>query len=83
VQVAYLHSDDGKEPPQADPRTLTAGGMPNLPGYRARAPLAMLRRRAAGNLELFQIAYHDMGHLVKLTGTDRTIDKARHFFYAV
>ena len=81
VQVAYLNSDDGKEPPKGNILTQSSAGVPNLEGRRARVPLAMLRRRAAGNIELFQIAYHDFGHTIK-TVADRKLDQGRHFFYA-
>ncbi len=76
VQVADPDTADGA--PLVGLPNATGGSLP-LPGNRARHPLAMLRLRASGQLEVFQIAHFDLTHRVKLTADGVTA--ARHFFY--
>lgn len=73
----------------ADPDTETGGPAPGLPNAsggavalkdgRARHPLAMLRLRESGRLDLFQVTYFDLQHRVKLAADQKTA--SRHFFW--
>jgi len=74
VQCANPDTDDGKvgEPNRQ-------GGARPLSGFRARHPVAMLRERADGRIDLYQIAFFDVQHRVQQQeGATRIL---RHFFY--
>ena len=75
VQVADPNTPDGElgDSPGGN------GGAVALPGRRARHPLAMLRERKDGRLDLFQITFFDLQHRAAL-GADRK-SAARHFFW--
>jgi hypothetical protein len=60
VQVAYFDSADGTEPPKTTGGKSASGGVPLLPGRRARWPLAMLRQRKNGTVDLFQVTHGDL-----------------------
>jgi len=75
VQVADPDSEDGS--PSDFPHM--GGAAKALEGNRARHPLARLRAREGGRIELFQITFFDLQHRVALAADGRTA--ARHFFY--
>ena len=75
VQVADPNTPDGE--PGESPGG--SGGAVALPGRRARHPLAMLRERKDGRLDLFQITFFDLQHRPALA-PDRK-NAARHFFW--
>ena len=75
VQVADPNTDDGEQ----GEGTGGSGGAVALPGRRARYPLAMLRERKDGKLDLYQITFFDLQHRPAL-GTDRKT-ATRHFFW--
>lgn len=56
VQVADPDTNDGA----AGTGINAIGGAKPLTGSRARAPLAMLRKRSGGGVDVFQIAYFDL-----------------------
>jgi hypothetical protein len=60
VQVAYFDSLDGEDPPANAGGKSGAGGVPILKGRLARWPLAMLRARTGGRLDVFQITHGDL-----------------------
>lgn len=78
VQVAYYDSEDGTAPPKGAGGNALAGGVPGLPGKRARFPLAMLRRRSSGRIDVFQIVQGDLNH--RADPRDKASEIARHFF---
>jgi hypothetical protein len=80
VQVSDLDTDDGLAPKDSAASGSPAGGVPNLPGRRARWPLAMLRKRLDG-VVMFQSTMHDLQHRRKAATADATADVGRHFFY--
>ena len=75
VQVADPNTDDGE--PGESPGG--SGGAVTLPGRRARHPLAMLRERKDGRLDLFQITFFDLQHRPALASDRKTA--TRHFFW--
>ena len=75
LQVADPNTPDG----EASESHGGSGGAVALPGGRARHPLAMLRERKDGKLDLFQITFFDLQHRVAL-GTDYK-SATRHFFW--
>ena len=75
IQVADPNTDDGA-PGDGNGGT---GGAAARPGRRARYPLAMLRQRKDGKLDLYQITFFDLQHRAAL-GADRTT-ATRHFFW--
>jgi len=76
VQVADCDTDDGSPSPGLPN---TSGGALPLTGGRARYPLAMLRERKSGALDVFQIAFISCSHRVKFAADQTT--PSRHFFY--
>lgn len=89
VQVADLDTASGDAPKTAvgDSPTGFAGasGTLTLPGRRARWPLAMLRKREAGNIVLFQITRYSLGvrSSIPIGKDGKPADSGRHFFYAM
>jgi hypothetical protein len=75
VQVADPDTREG-EPSEG---LNTLGAAKPLPDNRARHPLAMIRERKGGRLELFQITFFDLQHRVALTADQKTAQ--RHFFW--
>jgi hypothetical protein len=75
VQVADPNTEDG-EPGELHNGT---GGAVALPGRRARHPLAMLRERDNGRLDLFQITFFDLQHRAALIADSK--GATRHFFW--
>ncbi len=75
VQVANPSTDDG----EAGEGHAGSTGSVALPGRRTRYPLAMLRERDDGKLDLYQITFFDLQHRAAL-GTDRKT-ATRHFFW--
>ena len=75
VQVANPNTDDGA----AGGGTGGNGGAVALPGRRARHPLAMLRERKDGQLDLYQITFFDLQHRPALAPDRKTA--TRHFFW--
>lgn len=75
VQVADPNTEDGG-PGEGD---RGSGGATALPGRRARHPLAMLRQRKDGRLDLFQITFFDLQHRPALAPDRKTA--TRHFFW--
>lgn len=73
VQVADLNTDDGA-PGQV---ISTSGEARTLSGNRARYPVAMLRERADGRVDLYQIAYFSVQHRI----APRAAGPPRHFFW--
>ena len=74
LQVADPNTDDG-----TPGEGTGSGGAVALPGRRTRYPLAMLRERDEGKLDLYQITFYDLQHRAAL-GTDRKT-ATRHFFW--
>ncbi len=60
VQVATFDSIYGEDPPPNVGGKSGAGGVPLLKGRLARWPLAMLRERKSGRLDVFQITHGDL-----------------------
>jgi hypothetical protein len=79
VQVATLDTENGQPREKDAPPGYSAGGIPGLPGRRARYPLAMIRKRKSGKLALFQIPYFNLQHRAAVR--DAKKDIARHFFW--
>lgn len=77
VQVADPDTNDGG-PLEGLPNA-TGGSLP-LSGNRARHPLAMLRLRKSGRLDLYQVTFFDLQHRVKLAPDQKTA--VRHFFWS-
>jgi hypothetical protein len=75
VQVADPNTDDG----EAGEGHSGSTGSVALPGRRTRYPLAMLRERDDGKLDLYQITFFDLQHRAAL-GEDRKT-ATRHFFW--
>lgn len=75
VQVANPDTADGS----ASDRINAVGGAAPLPGNRARHPIAMVREREDGRVDVFQIAFFDLHHRIAF-GSDRL--PQRHFFYS-
>lgn len=75
VQVADCDTDDGAPAPGLPPPT---GGARPLAGNRARHPLAMLRQRDGGRLDVFQHAFFPLKHRPAFATDGKTI--VRHFF---
>jgi hypothetical protein len=73
VQVADLNTDDGAP----GLVTSSSGEARTLEGNRGRFAVAMLRQRADGRLDVYQIAYHSLRHRVAF----RTAGPPRHFFW--
>lgn len=75
VQVADPSTDDG------EPGEGYAGstGSVALPGRRTRYPLAMLRERKDGKLDLYQITFFDLQHGPALAADGKRA--TRHFFW--
>ncbi|MEQ1861999.1 MAG: hypothetical protein ABMA13_18935 [Chthoniobacteraceae bacterium] len=78
VQVGYLSSENGTDPPPDDEQS-AAGGVPSFTGRRARWPLAMLRQRKDGGLGLFQITHGDLQF--RAQPRSAKVDFARCFFW--
>jgi hypothetical protein len=76
VQVADPETDDGKPAKEAPNRQ---GGARPLSGFRARHPVAMLRTRGDGRLEVFQVAHFNLQHRVQQR--EGTTHILRHFFW--
>jgi hypothetical protein len=79
VQVAYFDSENGEDPPPGSGGPSAVGGIPGISGRRVRYPLAMLRQRKTGQVDLFQIVYSNLTHRAK--PKDDATDIARHFFW--
>ncbi len=79
VQVAYFDSEDGEEPPEGSGGPASAGGVPGLSGRRARYPIAMLRQRASGHVDVFQIVHFALQH--RAQPRNEAAEVARHFFW--
>ena len=79
VQVAYFDSESGEEPPEGSGGPSSIGGIPGISGRRVRYPLAMLRQRSTGQLDLFQIVFFNIVH--RAQPRDDAADVARHFFW--
>jgi hypothetical protein len=79
VQVASFDSEDGEAPPEDSGGPASAGGIAGLKGRRARYPLAMLRQRASGRVDVFQIVHFALQHRAKPRNEAAQI--ARHFFW--
>lgn len=77
VQVAEFDTEDGE--PFEDQSPALAGGVPGLPGRRARYPLALLIKRASGAVDAVQIVHFALQHRAAPRTADATI--ARHFFW--
>lgn len=60
VQVAWIDRDQEREPGEEQGGPGILGGTPILPGRRCRHPLAMLRQRKSGRLDLFQVCYFNL-----------------------
>lgn len=81
VQVADLDTDDGATAVVgAEASGSKAGGVPNLPGRRARQPLAMLVARSTRVVSCHQVTYFHLQHRVR-AAEDPKADAARHFFF--
>ena len=78
VQVAYFDSENGEDSPGGSGGPSSIGGIPGISGRRVRYPIAMLRERSTGQLDLFQIVFFNIAHRAQ----PRTEDVARHFFWA-
>lgn len=76
VQVADCDTDDGSPNPGVP--NASGGALP-LSNNRARYPLAMLRQRKNGSLDVFQIAFFSCQHRAKFAADKTT--PTRHFFY--
>lgn len=79
VQVAYFDSETGEEPPPGSGGPSSIGGIPGLTKRRVRYPIAMLRLRKSGRLDLFQIVFFNVAYRAK--PRDDKTDIARHFFW--
>lgn len=83
VQVANLDTDTGDVPKTAigywGGGTLTLPRLSKTTGPRARWPLAMLRRRDTGSLDLFQVTHFSLQHRVSIKPGET---RGRHFFFA-
>lgn len=79
VQVASFDSDDSGAPPAGSGGPASAGGVPGLLGRRARYPLAMLRQRKSGRVDVFQIVHFALQH--RAQPRNETAQIARHFFW--
>ena len=79
VQVAYFDSENGEDPPPGSGESSAIGGIPGISGRRVRYPLAMLRQRSTGQLDLFQIVYFNVVH--RAQPRNNAADVARHFFW--
>ena len=79
VQVAYFDSESGEEPPEGSGGPSSIGGIPGISGRRVRYPLAMLRQRSTGQLDLFQIVFFNIVH--RAQPRNDADDVARHFFW--
>ena len=79
VQVAYFDSENGEDPPPGSGGPSAIGGIPGISGRRVRYPLAMLRQRSTGQLDLFQIVFFNIVH--RAQPRDSATDLARHFFW--
>ena len=78
VQVGDPDTDDGSALP-AGQLANAAGGASPLSGNRARHPLAMLRQRTSGQLDVYQVTCFDLQHRVALAKDQKTA--TRHFFW--
>ncbi len=76
VQCASPHRLKGDT---KTPAVRSDGAFTDLPGFRARMPVAMLRKRLDGTLDVFQIAYFPAHHRAALAADRKTA--ARHFFW--
>lgn len=83
VQVSDLDSDDGNAPEDGTASLSSSGGVPNLPGRRARAALALLRQGKGGNVRFWQCTHFDLQHrrVASAVVKDPLADDGRHFFY--
>ena len=79
VQVAYFDSENGEDQPPGSGGPSAIGGIPGISGRRVRYPLAMLRQRTSGQLDLFQIVFFNIVH--RAQPRNATNDVARHFFW--
>jgi len=79
VQVAYFDSESGEEPPEGSGGVSAIGGIPGISGRRVRYPVAMLRLRKSGLLEVFQIVFFNLAH--RAQPRDDRSQIARHFFW--
>jgi len=79
VQAAYFDSENGDDPPSGNGGPSAIGGIPGISGRRVRYPLAMLRQRSTGQLDLFQIVFFNIVH--RAQPRDSATDLARHFFW--
>lgn len=80
VQVAYFDSENGEDPPAGSGGPSAIGGIPGISGRRVRYPIAMLRQRSTGDLDLFQMVFFNLAH--RAQPRDAATDSARHFFWA-
>lgn len=71
-----LDSDDPGKPPGDSAEITGSGGVPILDGRRARWPLAMLRKRKSGRIDLYQITFGDLQVKVKPSGPDSETGRA-------
>ena len=81
TQVADWTTESGKpDEKNADASMISvpAGGVPGLSGRRTRWPLAMLRRRTSGRIDVYQITMAPLQHRAHPRADT---DTARHFFW--
>ncbi len=81
VQVADPDTADGN----ARGGINAIGGATPLPGNRARHPIAMVRKRDDGQVDVFQIAFFDLQHRIAFSaefGPDGRKPPQRHFFFS-
>lgn len=81
VQVSDLDTDGGQAPEGEAASTSSPGGVPNLPGRRARQPLAMLVQSESGAVVVHQVTYFHLQHRRKAATDDPKADVGRHFFF--
>jgi hypothetical protein len=79
VQVAFFDSENGEDPPPNVGGKSGAGGVPILEGRKARWPLALLRQRTGGNLDVYQVTHGDLQF--RAQPRDITATTGRAFFW--
>lgn len=84
VQIVQVANPDTADGSAKDGISASGGAVP-LPGNRARHPIAMVREREDGRLDVYQIAFFDLQHRVAFAtdaGPDGRKAPQRHFFYS-
>jgi hypothetical protein len=79
VQIAYFDSENGEDPAPGSGGPSSVGGIPGISGRRVRYPVAMLRRRKSGRIDVFQIVFFNIVH--RAQPRDDKSNVARHFFW--